>query len=137
MNTEHNKAVVRRFYEALDANNAEALAELVTADWENVDPALPPLRGPEGARALVASLKTAFPDYATTINHLMAEGDRVASYMTHTGTHAGPFNGLPATGKQATITASAIFTLRDGKISQNKVIFDAVGLLRQLGVIPA
>jgi predicted ester cyclase len=59
-----------------------------------------------------------------------------AARLTHTATHLGPFMGIPPTGRAATITATGIFRIQDGRLIENHVIFDALGLLRQLGVVP-
>lgn len=137
MATETNKDVVRRFYQAVDRGDAGAVEALFSPDWENVDPALPPMRGLDGARALIGMFSAAFPDFTSTIDLIAAEGDRVAVRASHTGTHRGAFMGIPATGKRAAVTATGIFTIKDGKLIQNRVVFDAFGLLQQLGVVPA
>jgi steroid delta-isomerase-like uncharacterized protein len=77
-----------------------------------------------------------FPDFTSQIELVAAEGDRVAVRASHTGTHQAPFMGIPATGKHVQVTATGIYTCRDGKLVQNRVIFDAFGLLQQLGVVP-
>jgi steroid delta-isomerase-like uncharacterized protein len=132
-----NLELVERFYAALDANDGDTLAALVTPDWTNDDPALPPLSGPDGARQLAAVLTGAFPDFTSRILMSVSDGDRVAAHVSHTGTHHGDFLGVPPTGRAAAITATGIFTIRDGRIAANHVVFDALGLLTQLGVIPA
>jgi steroid delta-isomerase-like uncharacterized protein len=132
-----NADLVRRFYAALDAGDGEALASLVTPDWVNDDPSMPPLSGPEGARALAATLTGAFPDFASQILLTVEDADHVAVHVRHTGTHHGDFLGVPATGRAVTVTSTAIVTIRDGRIAENRVVFDALGLLTQLGVIQA
>jgi predicted ester cyclase len=67
---------------------------------------------------------------------MAAEGDRVAVRCAHRGTHLGDFLGVPATGKPVAITATGIYIVKDGKLVQNQVIFDAFGLLQQVGVVP-
>lgn len=137
MSTEMNKEVVRRFYQAVDRGDVSVVEMLFSPEWENVDPSLPPMRGLDGARVLVGMFTTSFPDFTSTIEMMAAEDDRVAVRASHTGTHQGPFMGIPATGKRVTVTASGIFAIKDGKLIQNRVVFDAFGLLQQLGVVPA
>jgi steroid delta-isomerase-like uncharacterized protein len=132
-----NLDLVRRFYTALDAADGDTLAALVSDDWVNDDPALPPLSGPDGARALAATLTGAFPDFASRILLAVEDADHVAVHVRHTGTHHGDFLGVPATGRAAAITSTAILTIRDGRIARNSVVFDALGLLTQLGVVQA
>jgi steroid delta-isomerase-like uncharacterized protein len=136
MALEANKALVRRFYQAVDQGDTNNVELLFSPEWVNVDPAMPPLRGLEGARTLIRMLKTGFPDFSSNIDLIAAEDDRVAVRVSHTGTHQGEFLGIPATGKQAAITATGIFKVADGKLVENRVVFDAYGLLQQLGVAP-
>lgn len=135
MNT--NLDLVRRFYAALDAGDGDTLASLVTQDWVNHDPAMPPLSGPDGARALAATLTGGFPDFASQILLTVQDADHVAVHVRHTGTHHGDFLGVPATGRAVAVTSTAILTIQDGRIARNTVVFDALGLLTQLGVVPA
>jgi steroid delta-isomerase-like uncharacterized protein len=131
------KDVVRAFYAAVDAGDTAAADSLFATDWENVDPALPPMRGIEGGRALLGMFTSAFPDFRSEIQLIAEQDGKVAVRASHTGTHQGPFMGIPATGRQAAVSATGIFTVRDGKLVQNRVVFNAFGLLQQLGVIPA
>lgn len=137
MTTENNKALVKRFYQAVDQGDTSVVAELFAPTWENVDPALPPMRGLAGARTLVGMFTAGFPDFTSKIELMAAEGDRVAVRTIHTGAHRGPFLGIPATGKTVTVSATGIFTCQEGKLVRNQVVFDAFGLLQQLGVVPA
>lgn len=136
MTTTANKTVVQRFYAAVDRGDTNVVGELFAPEWVNVDPSLPPMQGLGGARTLVSMFTASFPDFTSHIELMAAEGERVAVRAVHTGTHAGPFLGIPATGKQVTVTATGIFTCKGGKLVENRVIFDAYGLLQQLGVAP-
>lgn len=137
MSTDANKELVRRFYAAVDAGDTAAVEALFAPEWQNVDPSLPPMRGLDGARALVGMFTTGFPDFTSKIELVAAEDERVAVRASHTGTHRGAFMGIPPTGRQVTVTATGIFCCQDGKLVENRVVFDAFGLLQQLGVIPA
>ncbi len=136
MTIETNKQVVQQFYQMVDQGDTSKVADLFSPTWVNVDPALPPLQGLEGAKALIKLLKDGFPDFNSKIELMAAEGDRVAVRVSHTGTQLGEFLGIPATGKAAQITSTGIYTIRAGKLVENRVIFDAFGLLQQLGVVP-
>src|SRR5690349_4816881 len=83
MSTEQNKELARRMYAALDQHEIGAIESIFAVDWVNVDPALPPLRGHAGARQLIDMFADAFPDFSTTIESLVAEGDLVAVRCTH------------------------------------------------------
>jgi steroid delta-isomerase-like uncharacterized protein len=136
MSIQENKALVRRFYAAVDAGDTSVVEALFSPEWENVDPSLPPMRGLDGARALVTLFTKSFPDFTSRIELMAGEDDRVAVRALHTGTHQGEFLGIPATGKAVTVSATGIFTLMNGKLIENRVVFDAYGLLQQLGVAP-
>ena len=104
MPIEENKAVVRRYQEALNSNNPDALDEVVAADISTPDiiSGLPP--GIEGAKAAHRLMIAGMPDFHVTIEDLIAEGDKVAARITMTGTHTGDFFGIPPTGRQVKFT---------------------------------
>ncbi len=134
--SEKNKAVVQRLFQAMDQGDTTVVETLFAPQWVNVDAALPPMRGLDGARTLVALFKKSFPDFTSRVELIAAEGEQVAVHAVHTGTHKGEFLGIPATGKSISVSSTGIFTVRDGKLIENRVIFNAYGLLQQLGVAP-
>jgi steroid delta-isomerase-like uncharacterized protein len=131
-----NEAVVRRLVEeVLNRGQTGLLAELVAVDHVGHDP-LGDHYGPEGLRIAVAEYRAAFPDLSVTVEDLVAEGDKVARRFTLRGTHAGPFMGIPATGRAVAASGIAIDRLAGGKVAESWVSLDALGLLRQLGARP-
>lgn len=137
--SEANKAVIRRFYEqAWNQKQYDILEETHAADWIHHDPSNPlDLRnGPEGNRARMMEVGAAFPDIHFRLDDLIAEEDRVAIRFTISGTHSGPFAGIPATGKRVSIQGMIMHRLQDGKIVEDWAVRDTLGLLQQLGVIP-
>jgi predicted ester cyclase len=80
---------------------------------------------------------TAFPDLHFTVEDIIAEGDKVVTRLTCRGTQQGAFMGIPPTGKQATVTAIDINRFAGGKSVEHWLNMDTLGLLQQLGVIPA
>ena len=134
--TEGSAALVRRLVdEVVNRDNAALLVELVAADHVGHDP-LGDHYGPEGARIVVAEYRTAFPDLAVTIEDLVAAGDTVAWRFTLRGTHAGPFIGIPPTGRAVIATGIAIDRVEDGQVIESWCSLDALGLLRQIGATP-
>jgi predicted ester cyclase len=83
------------------------------------------------------SFVEAFPDLRLTVEDLMAEGDRVAARVTFRGTHKGPFQGIPPTNRQVTFTSIEMNRMVDGKVAEHWVEIDLLGLLQQLGAVPA
>jgi len=134
-----NKALARRLVEeAFNAGRLEVVDELVASDFVEHDPSLTEeVRGPAGVKELVAGYRAAFPDIRITIEDQIADGDYVVSRWSGTGTHQGELMGMPATGKQATVTGITIDRIVDGRIAESWDNWDTLGLMQQLGAIPA
>ena len=94
-------------------------------------------RGPEDVKRFMGEFRSAFPDFHTTIEDQIAEGDRVATRWTMRGTHEGEFRGIPATGNQISVTGIGIFRFSDGKVVESWDNFDQLGMMQQLGVVPS
>jgi steroid delta-isomerase-like uncharacterized protein len=136
MSIEENKRLVRRYQEIYNSNHLEALLEVVSENLRtpNILPGIP--AGVEGAKVAHQIMLTGFPDYQTTIEDLLAEGDKVAARIRMTGTHTGSFMGIPATGKPVSFTGIYIARIADGKIIEHWGEEDSVSLLSQLGAMP-
>ena len=135
--SEANKAIIRRYRQAHNQNDMAALDEIVSADIISHS-ALPELpAGREGGKMAHQGSLAAFPDGRTTTDDLVAEGDKVVERFTFVGTHKGDFLGIPATGKQVKVTGMSIFRIANGKIVEHWGENDGMGLLMQLGVLPA
>ena len=85
---------------------------------------------------MLGVFRRAFPGFQTTVQDLVAEGDRVAALHTHYGTHTGEFQGIPATGKSTTVLGIEIFRVRDGQIVEFWHLDDFLSLMQQLGAVP-
>jgi steroid delta-isomerase-like uncharacterized protein len=75
---------------------------------------------------------SAFPDIEIEIMQQVAEGDRIATYITSQGTHSGSFYGIPPTGKHISTSVIRIDRVQDGKITEHWSVSDAAGLMQQL-----
>ncbi len=139
MSAESNKALARRLMEeAFNAGNIDVVDELVAAGFINHDAAAPePTVGPEAAKASIAGYRAGFPDLRITIEDQIADGDRVVTRWSAKGTHQGELMGMPATGKQSTVTGITIDRIADGRIAESWTNWDTLGMLQQLGVVPA
>ena len=138
MSIEQNKALVRRFFEeGLSTGNMAVLEAMLDANFtlHGAPPMLPP--GREGFKLLIGMFRSAFPDYKDTVEDLFAEGDKVVVRWTFRGTHTGEFQGVPPTQKQVTTTGISIFRVVGGKITDDWTTVDRLGLLQQIGAIPA
>jgi steroid delta-isomerase-like uncharacterized protein len=140
MSTEANKAIVVQLYEEVfNKGNLDLADKLIAPQAVNHDPQLPPGApgGPHGLKAAVTMRRRAFPDDHHTIEDLIAEGDKVVARLTRTGTHQGTFLDLPPTGKHISTTSIHIFRFADGQLVEHWANRDDLGLLQQLGAVPA
>ena len=137
MSLEENKAVVRRlFEEVLNDWNLDVVDEIFGDQFREDSLPAGQTLDREDIKHIIAELRIAFPDLRTTIEDMLADGDKVVVRLTFHGTHQGMFGTFPPTGKRATWTAISIFHLANAKIvyewnEENRVI-----RARQLGMLP-
>jgi steroid delta-isomerase-like uncharacterized protein len=134
---DESNAVVDSWIQAWNAHDAEAAEPLVTDDYKRRDPSAPDIDGPEGQRAFIEQVFNALPDVRIEELHRVAEGDLIAVHVILTGTHRGEIFGVPATGATVRFQSQEMYRVRDGKIAEQFVLLDSLGLMQQLGVIPA
>jgi steroid delta-isomerase-like uncharacterized protein len=130
-----NKELVRRYLqEAYNEGRVEAVDDYFAEDYVNHDPGpgLTPDRA--GEKQLVAMFRQAFPDIHSTIDFQIAEGDLVFSRWSAVGTHSVEAMGMPPTGRRITMDGHEICRIRDGKVAEYWINWDAAGCMRQLGV---
>jgi steroid delta-isomerase-like uncharacterized protein len=134
-----NKAIARRLLEeAFNSGNLDVVDELVAPEFVNHDAALPePTTGIEATKASIAGYRDAFPDLRLTIEQQVAEGEFVTTRWSARGTHQGDLMGMAATGKQATVTGITLDRIVEGRFVESWTNWDTLGLMQQLGVIPA
>ncbi|HJT55201.1 MAG TPA: ester cyclase [Ktedonobacteraceae bacterium] len=138
MSTEENKAVVRRFVQVWGKGSPDIVDELAAPNFSVYYPFLrETLHGPEAFKHHLMGLHVGLPDVEVVNEQMIAEGDEVAVRWTMRGTHTGELSGIPPTGKQVMVTGITIYHLADGKVVEERGQEDALGLLQQLGVIPA
>ncbi len=109
------------------------LDEFTAPDVVRHDPASGVQRGLEEFRVVVTALHAAFSPMHFTINWQLGEGDAAAHHWTVTGTHVGEFMGNAPTGKQFTLDGISIYRVADGKLVEERAVWDALGLVKQLG----
>jgi steroid delta-isomerase-like uncharacterized protein len=135
--TEQNKATVRRFIrEVFEQGREAAVDELLTPDFVGHTWG-PSGAGTDGLKAALARLSGALADTRFVVEDEIAEGDRVAVRLTASARQVGEFMGAPASGRSYEIGEIHIFRLRDGRIAEHWHQFDRIGMLQQLGAIPA
>ena len=141
MSTEQNKTIVRRYLQdalvAVRGGNLSATDEFLTDDATFYDPGRPPSVGREAQKQRSVGLLAGFPDVRFEIEDMIAEGDKVVARWTMYATNSGSFLGRPPTGKQIAMSGITIYRLANGQISEARSELDQLGMLQQLGVIPA
>ena len=137
MSTEDNKALAQRWLEEVwNKGDLSLIDELIAPNYVLHDPTRPGLRGRAGIKESIAMFRTAFPDLHFTIEDQVAESEKIVTRYTVQGTHLGTLMGIPATGKQGTITGIDIYRIMDGQIEEAWSNWDTLGLLQRIGVIP-
>ena len=135
--SESDEAVVRRFYEEMNNGRKNELAEeLFTAGHRFHDPQVTAEDGPAGVVAAVETYQRGV-DGHWQIEDLFSAGDRVVVRWTGSGTHVAEVNGIPPTGKPIRVDAISVHRMEGGKIAETWEVWDTLGFLQQIGVIPA
>lgn len=136
MQADDNKALVRRRFELFDRGNLAVFDELFAPDYVfHVPGAEKPLSRAE-MQQFYKALYYAIPDLRHTLVEQIADGDKVVTRWTATGTHrGGPFFGVPSTGRQITLRGINIYRIAGGLLAESHVSWDMLGLLQQLGSV--
>jgi predicted SnoaL-like aldol condensation-catalyzing enzyme len=141
MSTESNKTTARRWFDdIIVAGQLSVADEIFSARHRIHDPHAPPGGwpvGPEGPKAVARVFGGSFSGWQVSIDAQIAEGDRVATCWTARATHTGALQGLPPTGRTAQVTGVNVTRFADGRIVESWYNFDMLGLLQQLGAVPA
>jgi predicted ester cyclase len=135
---EQNKQIIRYFYEEAHKGNMAVYDEVFAPEFVSYSSAAGgELRGPEAFKQANILYSQAFPDFYTSIDIIIAEGNLVMVYGPASGTNSGSFFGRPPTGKKANWTGIAIYRFNDeGKIDGRWQEIDGVKLFTDLGMIP-
>ena len=134
MSGDANKALVIRFVDEFwSSGNMAAIGELMTPDAIIHQPEV---GGTEGLMAFNRVLRTAFPDWHSTPEELVAEGDTVAERWTGRGTHRGEWQGIAPTGNRVEVPGVVFYRIADGKIVEFRGSFDGMRLMQQIGALP-
>ena len=139
MTAEDNAATYRRWFdEGCSRGNVDLADELYARDYVThaLGPDFPPTR--EGLKAFIRALREGMPDLQCPVEEAVAEGDRVGGRFSLRGTHRGTLLGIPATGKKVDVGVMVIARFDEaGTWVEDWASWDQLGLLQQVGVIPA
>ena len=136
MSVDH-EALARRFFEELcNQRNGAVADEIVSADYVSHGPQTPPAEGRDGVRARIAVYQDALEGHWDVQEVFSGGEDRVVVRWIGRGTHTGELMGVPATGASIACEAMTIFRVADGLIAEEWTVWDALGLLQQIGAVP-
>ena len=135
--TDENKALTQRFYdEVMNAHNLAKIKTFCSVDFTDHNPSPGHIgKGLEDLTAQINEMFTALPDLHLNIDFMVAEEDRVVSYLTLTGTNSGPFANMPATNKSVKINGIDIVLIKDGKATDRWGVFDDLSMITQMGMM--
>ncbi|MDQ6806919.1 MAG: ester cyclase [Actinomycetota bacterium] len=132
-----NEELVRRFFEEFcNDRRADVADEVIAADYIAHGPQAPPAEGPDGIRERVGLYQDAV-DGHWDVQEIISAGDRVVACWIGNGTHRGELMGVEATGRPISVEAISVFRVESGKIAEEWTVWDALGLLQQVGAVPA
>ncbi len=133
-----NKENFRRFLaEAANGGKLAVIDELCDPEVRYyIVGSTEPLCGFDGVKGVVSGFRAAFPDLHVTIEEVIAEGDTVAARVTARGTNSGELLGAAPSGRRAEWTVNHYSHFKDGKMVEDRVNFDQLGFLQQLGMMP-
>lgn len=132
--TERTKALVRRYYEACNRRDLEAVFDCLHPDC--IHHSRLSEYPKNGVAFAFEATFAAFPDLEWKIEELIAEGDRVAALVLIEGTHVGEYLGKAATGKRVRVYSVDIARVKDDKFVEHRGVLDELHLLAQIGVVP-
>ena len=138
MTIEENKEFINHFIEeVINKKNLNVANHLVAEDFKEHIPFPGQDPGREGLKFVLNSMFTGFPDMRWTVQEQIAEGEKVVTRFTWTGTHEGEFMGIPPTNKKVEVWGVVIDLVRNRLFSESRIIMDNIGLLQQLGLMPS
>lgn len=132
MSADENKALVRHFYEQLDAGNFNVYDEACAPEFRSHFPGSGTAQKAMERKQITTLFFQAFPDLNHTVEDIIAEGDTVAARLTVRGTHEAEFMNIPPTGGPIEFTAMRFYRIVDGKLAEEWANFDSLGLVKQL-----
>jgi steroid delta-isomerase-like uncharacterized protein len=138
MSPEENKSIILRLLAAWNERDLEAFYDGFDAHCNF--PSLTEFKMPptlESFKVIIPSMLAAFPDMQNNVEKIVADGDEVVVRVTEEGTHRGTWLNVPATNKQVVYREFVFYRLANGKIVEWTFFFDALSLLKQLGVLPS
>jgi len=135
VSTEKNKQVIRAIFDVLHKKTFNELDELLAEDFFNHNPMVGCSPEREGLKDSFILMSEAFPDLQYRIDDLIAEGEKVVTYSTVSGTHEGQFMGIEPTGNSFEASTISITRHEGDRVAERWNVTDALGMLQQLDLV--
>jgi steroid delta-isomerase-like uncharacterized protein len=133
-----NAELSRRIFEDVwNRKDLDAIDNIISTDYVHHDSNSPAANGIDGYKQFVRYYMNAFPDAHFTIHEAFTDGQNEVTRWTVAGTHEGELAGIPGTGRRFSVTGISIGRVVNGKITESWNSWDALGLMQQLGIVPA
>jgi steroid delta-isomerase-like uncharacterized protein len=132
-----NIEIIRRFERAFREGDQGTIDELCDRGLVDHNPAPDHEPTLAGFKQKVAAFKATFPDIGEDLQDIVASGDAVATRWVVTGSQQQEFMGIAATGQPIRVEGMNFYRLKDGRVTDIWTQFDGVGMMQQLGAIPA
>jgi steroid delta-isomerase-like uncharacterized protein len=133
-----NEALVRRFFEEFcNGRDGSVADEIIASDYVSHGPQAPPAVGPDGVRTRVGLYQDSLEGHWDVKEIFSAGEDRVVARWNGQGTHRAELMGVEPSGRPIDVEAISVFRIDDGKIAEEWTVWDALGLLQQVGAVPA
>ncbi|HEV2468872.1 MAG TPA: ester cyclase [Candidatus Sulfotelmatobacter sp.] len=136
------KHIIQRFVDELwNARRLDVADQIfsddcITHQLRSGFPVEPAHRGPQEMKEHISGWLASFPDLRFTIEQMIAQSDHVVTQLLMEGTHQGTWMGIPPTGKQLQIRMITTHRIANGKIAEDWVLVESLGLFQQLGAVP-
>jgi steroid delta-isomerase-like uncharacterized protein len=136
MSTEKSRTFADRFAAIFNVPDLSIADEIFAPDFKAHLPLAPDLDR-EGWKGYVQLFRAGFPDLRMEVEDVLGADDKTVVRVTYHGTHNGEFQGVPATGQKMSMAGIGIFKFENGQVVENWAVLDVVGLMQQIGAIPA
>jgi steroid delta-isomerase-like uncharacterized protein len=130
------RLAIETLYRAFSDGNPDLLDQAVTADWQDIPLAPHEAPGRDGMKPLIRDFTAAFGDLNITVHEMIGVAGRAAVRGEITGTHRGPWFGIPPTGKPFRLPIHEFHYIKDGRLTHTWHLEDWFGWLFQVGAWP-
>ena len=138
MSQEAIEMIKKTYNEAYNKGNVKVLDSIISADYQRHQPPMKSVKGLPAYKEFIKNVRSAYSGFEIRIDDIIVNGDKSVTRVTLSGRHTGqaPTLQAPPTGKQIEMMGCVVSYWKGGKIAQEWVYNDYLGLVQQFGVIP-